>query len=159
VLFAGTVTLEIDHLLPGDFKFLHGRFYQGYSAILDLAGVVFLGGLGWAAWRRYLSPPWRIRSKTKPEDGWILATLALIGITGFTTEAARIALVGRPSFEVWSFVGLPLSRLVPDASAGSIHQVSWVVHAVAFVAFLVVLPTTKLRHMVTSPANLFLQPR
>ena len=159
VLFLGTVTLEIDHLLPSNLKFLHGGFYQGYSAVLDLAGVVFLGGLGWAAWRRYLQPPWRIRSKTKPEDGWILATLALIGVTGFTTEAARIALVDRPAFEVWSFVGLPLSRLVPDASAGIVHQVSWVVHAAAFVALLVVIPTTKLRHMFTSPANLFLQPR
>ncbi|HEX2155297.1 MAG TPA: heterodisulfide reductase-related iron-sulfur binding cluster [Acidimicrobiia bacterium] len=159
VLFAGTVTLEIDHLLPSNLKFLHGGVYQGYSATLDLAGLVFLGGLAWAAWRRYVRPPWRIRSKTKPEDGWTLATLGLIGITGFTTEAARIALVGRPSFEVFSFVGLPLSNLVPDGAAGIVHQVSWVVHAAAFVAFLVILPTTKLRHMFTSPANLFLQPR
>ncbi|MFP3915015.1 MAG: (Fe-S)-binding protein, partial [Actinomycetota bacterium] len=90
---------------------------------------------------------------------WILTTLALIGVTGFTTEAARIALVGRPDFEVWSFIGLPLSYLVPAGSEGIVHQVSWVVHAAAFVAFLVVLPTTKLRHMFTSPANLFLQPR
>src|SRR5690606_5250128 len=48
---------------------------------------------------------------------------------------------------------------VPAGTEQIVHQVSWVVHAVAFVAFLVVLPTTKLRHMVTSPANLFLQPR
>ena len=159
VLFAGTVTLEIDHLMPANLKFLQGGFYQGYSAVLDLAGLVFLGGLAWAFGRRYLQRPWRLRSKTKPEDGWILTTLALIGITGFTTEAARIALVGRPDFEVWSFIGLPLSRLVPDATAGTVHQVSWVIHAAAFVAFLVVLPTTKLRHMFTSPANLFLAPR
>lgn len=159
VLFAGTVTLEIDHLLPAGLKFLHGGFYQGYSFVLDLAGVVYLAGLAWAAWRRYVTPPWRIRSKTKPEDAWILATLALIGITGFTTEAARIALVQRPDFEVWSFVGLPLSHLVPAGWEEIVHRVSWVVHAAAFVAFLVVLPTTKLRHMFTSPANLFLQPR
>lgn len=159
VLFAGTVTLEIDHLLPSGLKFLHGRFYQGYSAILDLAGLVFLAGLGWAFVRRYLQRPWRLRSKTRPEDGWILSTLALIGITGFTTEAARIALAGRPDFEVWSFVGRPLSRLLPLEAAATVHQVSWVVHAAAFVAFLVLLPTTKLRHMLTSPANLFLSPR
>ena len=159
VLFAGTVTLEIDHLLPAGLKFLHGPFYQGYSAVLDLAGLVFLGGLGWAFSRRYLQRPWRIRSKTKPEDAWILLTLAVIGVTGFTTEAARIALVERPGFEVFSFVGFPLSYLVPVGAAGSVHQVSWIIHAAAFVAFLVVLPTTKLRHMVTSPANLFLAPR
>ncbi len=159
VLFLGTVTLEIDHILPSGLKFLHGPVYQGYSAVLDLAALAYLGGLAWAILRRYGQRPWRIRSKTKPEDGWILASLTIIGLTGLSTEAARIALVGRPDFEVWSFVGLPLSYLVPTASAGSIHQVSWVVHAAAFVLFLVILPTTKLRHMFTSPANLFLAPR
>ncbi|CAN5828115.1 heterodisulfide reductase-related iron-sulfur binding cluster [soil metagenome] len=159
VLFLGTVTLEIDHLLPANLKFLHGPVYLGYSAVLDLAGVVYLGGLGWALFRRYGEKPWRIRSKTKPEDGWILATLALIGVTGFTTEAARIALDGRPDFEVASFVGYPLSYLVPDASAAMLHQLSWGAHVAVFLLFLVILPTTKLRHMVTSPANLFLEPR
>jgi len=157
VLFLGTVTLEIDHLLPNRFKFLEGGFYQGYSAVLDAAALVFLGGLLWAALRRYGSRPWRIRSKTKPEDGWILATLAIIGVSGLLTEAARISLEGRPDFEVWSFVGYPLSALFPASSA--LHQVFWVGHAVAFIAFLVLLPTTKLRHMVTSPANMFLSPQ
>ena len=32
-----------------------------------------------------------------------------IGVTGFVTEAFRIALMGRPDFEKWSFVGYPLS--------------------------------------------------
>ncbi|MGA7269472.1 MAG: heterodisulfide reductase-related iron-sulfur binding cluster [Acidimicrobiia bacterium] len=159
VLFLGTVTLEIDHLMPAGFKFLHGAVYQGYSAVLDLASLVYLGGLAWALARRYGQRPWRLRSKTKPEDGWILGTLALIGITGLTTEAARIALVGRPGFEVWSFVGRPLSYLVPLADASLVHRVSWVVHVVAFGLLLVVIPTTKLRHMFTSPANLFLSPR
>jgi ferredoxin len=159
VLFAGTVTLEIDHLLPVRWKFLEGPVYQGYSAILDLAALVYLGGLGWALFRRYLQRPWRIRSKTKPEDGWILATLTFIGLSGLTTEAARIALVGRPGFEVWSFVGLPLSHLIPDQVAPAFHQASWIAHALAFLIFLVLLPSTKLRHMLTSPANMFLSPR
>ncbi|MEX0946075.1 MAG: (Fe-S)-binding protein, partial [Acidimicrobiia bacterium] len=33
---------------------------------------------------------------------------------------------------------------------------SWATHALAFLAFLVLLPTTKLRHMFTSPTNMFL---
>ena len=156
VLFLGTVTLEIDHLLPGNLKFLHGGVYQGYSAILDLATLVYLGGLAAAAANRYGIRPWRIRSKTRPEDALILITLALIGLTGIVTEAARISLVGRPDFEVWSFVGYPLSALIPAGSAGTWHLTSWIVHVGTFVAFLVVLPVTKLRHMVTSPANLFL---
>ncbi|MPZ52277.1 MAG: 4Fe-4S dicluster domain-containing protein [Acidimicrobiia bacterium] len=159
VLFLGTVTLEIDHLMPAGLKFLHGPVYQGYSFVLDLASVVYLGGLLWAVVRRYAGGVWRLRSKTKPEDGWILLTLALIGITGLLTEAARISLVGRPTFEYWSFIGHPLSAMVPADVASGAHQAAWVTHVIAFFAFLVVLPTTKLRHMFTSPANLAMEPR
>ncbi|RPI23388.1 MAG: iron-sulfur protein, partial [Actinobacteria bacterium] len=159
VLFLGTVTLEIDHLLPGNLKFLHGPVYLGYSMVLDLFALVFLGGLAWAAFRRYVQRPLRLRTKTKPEDGWILLTLALIGITGLVIEAARISLVGRPDFERWSFVGFPLSGLVPESIASGFHLTMWIVHAAAFMAFLVVLPTTKLRHMLTSPANMALSVR
>jgi Fe-S oxidoreductase/nitrate reductase gamma subunit len=156
VLFLGTVTLEIDHLLPEGLKFLEGGVYQAYSFILDLAALAFLGGLGWAFARRYVQRPWRLRSKTKAEDGWILGVLALIGVTGLLTEAARISLMGTPSFETWSFVGYPLSFLFPAEVAGAWHQAFWITHSIAFVGFLAMVPTTKLRHMVTSPANMFL---
>ena len=33
----------------------------------------------------------------------------------------------------------------------------WVLHVAAFIAFLVILPTTKLRHMITSPMNMYLK--
>jgi Fe-S oxidoreductase/nitrate reductase gamma subunit len=159
VLFVGTVILEIDHLAPTSLKFLHGTVYQWYSLVLDLAAIAFLAGVGWAVIRRYVAPPERIRSRTSPEDAWILFLLALIGISGLLTEAARISLVGRPAFEEWSFVGYALSNLVSASSASGLHQIMWITHAVAFLAFLVVLPATKLRHMVTTPVNLALQPR
>ncbi|NHZ70935.1 MAG: 4Fe-4S dicluster domain-containing protein [Proteobacteria bacterium] len=159
ILFAGTVILEIDHLLPVDFKFLQGDFYRGYSFVLDAAALTFLAGLMWAAIRRYGARPWRIRSKSRPEDAWILFVLAAIGITGILTEAARIALEGQPEFERWSFVGYPLSGLIATSTASGFHQVFWITHVVAFLAFLVILPTTKLRHMVTTPANLALSAR
>lgn len=159
VLFLGTVTLEIDHLAPLRFKFLEGNVYLGYSFILDAASLVYLGGLLWALGRRYLQRPWRIRSKSKPEDAWILGLLTFIGVSGLFTEAARISVDGRPDFEVWSFVGYPLSTLISESAASEWHQIFWTSHAAAFVAFLVMLPTTKLRHMVTSPANMFLSPK
>jgi Fe-S oxidoreductase/nitrate reductase gamma subunit len=159
VLFLGTVTLEIDHLLPSNLKFLHGTFYLGYSAILDLAGVIFLGGLALAFFGRYILRPWRIRSKTKPQDALILSLLALIGLTGLLVEAARISLAERPDFEMWSFIGYPLSYLFDPVDAGDWHRFLWVSHSALFVAFLVILPVTKLRYMFTSPANLYLSAR
>jgi len=159
VLFLGTVTLEIDHLLPTNLKFLEGGVYQGYSFILDVFALVFLGGLAWAALRRYGQRPWRLRGKTKPEDAVILGVLAGIGVTGLLIEGARISLLGRPEWETWSFVGYLSSYIFPQSVASGWHQVMWIAHALLFIGFLVILPTTKLRHMVTSPANMYLSPR
>jgi Fe-S oxidoreductase/nitrate reductase gamma subunit len=159
VLFLGTVILEIDHILPNNLKFLHGVVYQGYSAVLDLASLVFLGGVALFILNRYLVRPGRTRTKTRPEDALILGLLALMGLTGLLTESARIALVGRPDFEVWSFVGYPLSSLIPGSTAGTLHRAFWIVHVASFVGFLVVVPVTKLRHMFTSPVNMFLSPK
>jgi Fe-S oxidoreductase len=159
LLFLGTVILEIDHLLPESLKFLEGTFYKVYSAVLDGAAIALIVGVVWAGVRRYGQAPWRLRSKTRPEDAWILTVLGLIGLTGVFTEAARIAVDGRPDFEVWSFVGYPLSSLFDGSIADGWHQFFWIAHVLTFVWFLVLLPTTKLRHMLTSPANMFLAPK
>lgn len=158
-LLLGTATLELDHLLPNNLKFLEGGFYQGYSFVLDVAALVFIAGVVWAALRRYLFPPLRIRGKTKPEDAWILLILGVIGVTGLLTEAARLSLEGRPNYEVWSFAGWYLSYLFPQGSASLAHQIIWIIHALSFGAFCVVLPVTKLRHALTSPVNMALAPR
>ena len=159
-LFIATVVLEIDHQLPDDLKFLHGGVYQGYSFAADLAGVVFVVGILWAIGRRYVERPYRIRIKTKPEDAVILGTFLVIGVTGFVTEALRIASEGRPEFEKWSFVGYGISSFVDGWTVSDlevVHRVFWGVHFAAFIAFLVILPTTKLRHMITSPMNMYLK--
>ncbi|VAW03789.1 Fe-S oxidoreductase [hydrothermal vent metagenome] len=159
VLFIGTVTLEVDHLLPTNIQFLNGRVYQGYSFVLDIAAVVFLGGIAMAYVRRYIAKPWRARSKTRPEDFWILTLLASIGVSGLLLEAARIQLIGSPEWESWSFVGKAMAGLIPASVASGLHQVLWATHAALFLVFLVMLPTTKLRHAMTSPANMALSPR
>ena len=87
VLLGVTTTLEIDHQLPESLKFLHGRTYQAYALVGDLAGVVFTVGVLWAIVRRYVQRPYRIRIKTKPEHAAILGVLLAIGVTGFGAEA------------------------------------------------------------------------
>ncbi len=94
-LFIATVILETDHQMPESLKFLHGNTYLAYAMGADLAGVIFLIGVGWAIGRRYIQRPYRIRIKTKPEDHVILGSFALLGVTGFLVEAARIAAAGR----------------------------------------------------------------
>ena len=161
-LFIVTVISEVDHQLPDRFKFLHGQTYQAYSFGAEVAGIMFLIGIGWAISRRYAERPYRIRIKTRPEDLMILATFAIIGLTGFFVEAARIAAEGKPAFEKWSFVGYGLATTIDSWSLHTLtltHRWLWGTHVVAFLVFLAILPTTKLRHMFTSPMNMYLKDR
>ncbi|TML07835.1 MAG: 4Fe-4S dicluster domain-containing protein, partial [Actinobacteria bacterium] len=161
ILLAVTTTLEIDHQMPESAKFLHGGVYKGYSAVGDIAGALLLIGVLWAIGRRYGPRSWRpyrIRIKTKPEHAVILGTFFAIAVSGFLTEAFRIALAGRPEHEKWSVIGYPLSYLVRNSDhLSGWHQGLWVTHVITFVTFLVILPTTMLRHMFTSPLNMYLR--
>jgi Fe-S oxidoreductase/nitrate reductase gamma subunit len=164
LLLGVTTVLEVDHQVPEDLKFLHGRTYQAYSFVGDAAGAMFLTGVVWAITRRYVQKPYRIRIKTKPEHAVILGTFLVLGVTGFTSEMFRIAL-GRVAgqdqgFEQYSFIGYPLSKTVDGLSLGALetwHQWSWIVHVVSFIVFLAILPITMLRHMFTSPLNMYLR--
>ena len=167
VLFIVTVILEIDHQLPDSLKFLHGRTYQAYAFTADLFGLVFLAGITWAFVRRYAQRPYRIRIKTKPEHLVILTTFAVIGVSGFVAEGFRIAALRGAAgpganFEKWSFVGWAISSIFDGWHVQTLldlHRWAWTTHVIAFLAFLVILPTTMLRHMITSPMNMYLKDR
>jgi len=164
LLLGVTTVLEIDHQLPEDLKFLHGRTYQAYAFVGDAAGLVFTVGVIWAIVRRYVQKPYRIRIKSRMDHVLGLGTLLAIGLTGFGSEMFRIALgtaAGEDmSWERYSFIGYPLSQLVDGMSVSSLetwHRGWWIAHVVAFIAFLVILPGTMLRHMFTSPLNMYLR--
>ncbi len=166
VLLGVTTTLELDHQLPESLKFLHGGVYQGYAFIGDAAGLVFTLGVVWAIVRRYIQQPYRIRIKTKKEHGIILGVLLLIGLSGFAAEMTRIAEMSAAgvdmSFEKWSFIGYPLAQLINGGAESTLtfwHQAMWVTHVISFIIFLALLPITMLRHMFTSPLNMYLKDR
>jgi Fe-S oxidoreductase/nitrate reductase gamma subunit len=166
-LLIATTTLEIDHQLPTSFKFLQGTTYQAYSFLSDLAGVVFLIGCFWAVWRRYIKRVPRVAKKSEKEDATNITLLIALGITGFVVEAFRISIFMNESrdidFEQWSFVGFPLARFLDDWFTGNslsiLHRWSWTLHVGLFLLFLILLPATKLRHMVTAPVNMYLTER
>ncbi len=160
ILLAVTTVSEVNHQMPESAKFLHGDVYRGFAAIGDLGGLMLLAGGLWAVLRRYVQRPYRIRIKTKPEHALILGTILAIAITGFGAEVWRIALEGRPEYEEWSFVGYPLSGLIDTHSNRSgAHQAWWIAHVASFWLFLMILPITMLRHIFTSPLNMYLKDR
>jgi Fe-S oxidoreductase len=162
ILLAVTTVLEINHQVPESLKFLNGDVYKGYSLVGDLAGAGFLAGMVLAILRRYGPRSWRpyrIAVKSRPEHIVINGTLLAIGVTGFMAEGYRIALQGRPDFEQWSVIGYPLSAVVGTANLSGWHQFWWIAHVVAFFTFLVIIPGTMMRHMFTSPLNMYLSHR
>ena len=171
ILLAVTTVLEINHQVPESLKFLHGDVYRAYTLVGDVAGVLFLIGVGWAILRRY-GPrkfrPYRIRIKSKPEHAAGLFILFILGITGLGAEAFRIAMQSingsGTEAETWSIIGYPLSLWLDDIDffANQIHgwhQAWWIAHVVSFMAFLALLSITMLRHMFTSPLNMYLKDR
>jgi Fe-S oxidoreductase/nitrate reductase gamma subunit len=162
VLLAVTIVLEVNHQAPEGLKFLHGDVYKAYAFVADAAGVVFVVGVVWAIVRRYVQKPYRIRIKTKPEHALILGVLLLIGVSGFLAEGARIALENQPSYEKAAFVGWGLSYAfdgLNDSALDAVQLVLWSIHVLSFVAFLLILPITMLRHIFTSPLNMYLSDR
>ncbi len=169
ILLAVTTVLEINHQLPESIKFLHGDVYRAYTAVGDIAGALFLVGVIWALIRRYGPKrfrPYRIRIKSKPEHAVVLLIFLSIGITGFGAEAFRIALIetGARSAETWSVIGYPLAKIIDNSdsltnNAHGWHQFWWISHVISFIAFLALLPITMIRHMFTSPLNMYLKDR
>ncbi len=163
ILLGVTTVLEINHQLPTDLKFLHGNVYRGYSLVGDLAGLGFTVGVLLAIARRY-GPrrwrPYRIAIKSKPEHAVINGVLLSIGVTGFGVEAFRIAEQGLPEYERWSVIGYPLAQAVDGlGNLSGWHQAWWIAHVLSFSAFLIIIPGTMLRHMLTSPINMYLSDR
>ncbi len=111
--------------------------------------------------RRYVQRPYRIRIKTKPEDAVILATFLVIGVTGLPhrgpANRARAASPTSRSGRSSDTRSRSCSTSWAPNSLSDAHRWTWGLHFLAFLAFLVILPTTKLRHMITSPMNMYLR--
>ena len=134
VLLGVTTVLEVDHQLPEDLKFLHGRTYQAYAFVGDAAGVVFLGGIVWAIVRRYVQRPYRIRIKTKAEhalDPRHVPRHRAHRLRRRDVPHRPRAATARHD-EEWSFVGYPLSqarrRRVASTRCRTGTRVWWIGH-------------------------------
>lgn len=166
-LFFGTA---IDFLQGDVFEpifhmyFLQGRFYLVYSLITDLGGVIVLIGVIMFLIRRYLNMPnWL---DDKPEDRIILWLILIIAATGFLLEALRMQATelqpGNPMNPyVWySFGGrifaLPFSGMSIKALKAT-HMFIWWFHLFIVLGFVVYTAYSKLLHIFTIPANVFMR--
>lgn len=176
LLFLGSDLIAVNHdflkpISPA-LQFWKGGFYEGFSLVLDLAGLGLLVGLIMMAERRWLLRPPQLdysrpdcdaadydRAGYRRDDQIFVAGLFLIVLTGFLNEALRIA-ADRPAFEIWSVVGWQLADALGGlglmaAAAGRLHVYVWWLHAALALAFVAYIPYSKAIHILTALTNLF----
>ena len=168
ILLIGTGLVAFDHdfLRFFDVQLLKGPFYLGFSAVLDVFGMLFIIGLIMMMVRRKSKPAQldytrADKSETISRKGYstddmiFMWLLLLIGITGFVIEGARIA-ADRPAWEMWSPVGVAFAGMVDmiGISANNVHMYTWWIHAVMVMFFIAYIPYSKAMHMLIDYANL-----
>jgi Fe-S oxidoreductase len=162
VLLAGTVLATIDWEITRllfDWRLLQGPFYLAFELVLDLFGVVLLAGVALAAWRRFVLRPARVEASAK--FAYALGVLAVLVLTGFLIEGARLA-VTQPAWGPWSPVGRAVAGALRGLGMGegalrSLHLGLWLFHAALVFAFIAAIPWTYFAHMIATPLNILLQ--
>ncbi|HZG68179.1 MAG TPA: heterodisulfide reductase-related iron-sulfur binding cluster, partial [Herpetosiphonaceae bacterium] len=170
-LFIGTdiIAAEQDFTIPvmgpERGRIIAGSFYTFYEFTLDTLGLLFVAGLCWATYRRYVRKPDRLDNRNT--DWWVLGVMLFIGIGGFLIEGLRIlnqtmggARVMEQSWARWNVVGYPLALLFRgiglEGQAGLIvHRLLWVPHMIVTFAFVASIPYTKFKHIFYTPLNGF----
>jgi Fe-S oxidoreductase/nitrate reductase gamma subunit len=157
VLFLGTVVVVIHE----DFglRIMQGNFYLFFQSLaLDLFGLLATIAVGMAFYHRYLMRPERLGSAY--QDGVILASLFVILVTGFMVEGLRIVLTEDP-WGSWSPVGLVVGKFLASIFSAdlsrSLHAFLWWGHLVLVLGLMAWLPYSKLLHLLTAPANIYLR--
>jgi Fe-S oxidoreductase/nitrate reductase gamma subunit len=142
---------------------LQGGFYLFFSLITDLGGIFVLIGVIMFLIRRYTTKPKWLDDK--PEDKIILWLILAIVVTGFLIEALRMQATelqpGNPMYPYawYSFGGHLFTLLLSGLSinaAKTVHGFVWWVHLFIVLGFVIYVAYSKLLHIFTLPANIFM---
>ena len=161
VLFIGTiiVLLEADVARPWfGVSFYQGTFYVVYKLVINLFGLLFVVGLLMAIWRRYGQGLPKFR-RNLTDDAFVLGLLLALGLTGFLLQALRLAATRDPNAPI-HWVSYPLALALSGADPGAlqaVHAGTWWFHMVATTVLIAYIPFSKLFHMFTGPANVFMR--
>ena len=145
-------------------SFLPGKDTPWFAALNDFGGVLLFIGLLMALLRRYFNKP-----EPLPESGFsgrgnlfgdtgILLFLVILVIGGFLAEAARLA-IEQPATAAFSFIGYPVSKMASQETWAATERGLWWGHAITSLAFIALIPLTKMFHIVAVIVNVALTDR
>ena len=164
LLFVGTglIVIQADFTdLLFDYVFLKGTFYKIFSVTLDLAGGVAIVMLFGLLLRRWVVRPAGL--ETRGDDFVMHGLLLAILLTGFVIEGARMAVTElNTPLAPWSPVGLVIAQGFAGTSPDlllALHKGLWWFHLMLAMLFIVLIPYTKFRHILTTSANAFFSDR
>ena len=136
-------------------RLYRGVIYVVLTVLSDLAGLLFLIGLGMAIWRRTITKPVSLDSDRN--DVIALGLLILIILTGFALEGLRIALTDDP-WARFSPVGAVAGIWLGGFSGQTglkLHAVIWWIHTSCVMLWIASIPYTRFLHLLTLPANTY----
>jgi Fe-S oxidoreductase/TM2 domain-containing membrane protein YozV len=130
-----------------------------YLILEDVFSVAVIAAIAYAAFRRLVTRPRRLNLSA--EGLLILVLIFGLMVTDLTADAGRI-LLAPASTDGWQFAGKALAGMLaslPGVAVRAIFHVSWWLHAVLLLGFLVYLPYSKHLHIMAAPFNVFFAPQ
>ncbi|MBC8214803.1 MAG: 4Fe-4S dicluster domain-containing protein [Candidatus Marinimicrobia bacterium] len=129
-----------------------------FAFLNDLGGLMFTVGILMALYRRIFNKP-----KALPNDNLsgrgilfadvgILVFLLIICLTGFLSEAARLA-VESPQNAGYSWLGYPISKLASPESWEFVKPAFWWIHSIISLLAIALIPQTKMFHAIVVILN------
>src|SRR6266545_1943273 len=142
---------EWNGVIPGCLPF--------YLIMEDVFSLAVIAAIAYAAFRRLVTKPRRL--ELSAEGLFILLLIFGLMVTDLTADAGRILLAPAPT-DGWQFAGKVLAGELASLPAGAVRgvfHVSWWLHAVLLLGFLVYLPYSKHLHIMAAPFNVFFAPQ
>jgi len=157
VLVIANSEFMLHGLVPGiSLRLLPDPVYLPLVLVLDIVSLLALAAVVIAAVRRVISPPYP-EARTA-EAFFILSLIGILMVAFFSMNAARMH-GAEERITAAEAAWMPVSRLVAGGlSAGGaegVYGVAWWAHALALLAFLCYLPSSKHMHILTAIPNCF----
>ncbi len=134
-------------------------FNNVFFLALDIAGLIVIAVIIWAAIRRYIVKPDRLEATL--EAGIILIVVFSLMVLHYVVEGLRLLTDTRP-FADWSFVGMAFSRFFMDwglmENSRILFWTFWWLHISVVFGFSIYVLYSKHLHILASHFNLFFHP-
>jgi len=135
-----------------------GTFNNLFFLCLDIAGLIVILALIWAATRRYVFRPPRLKPIMSGGAAIIMLLIFSLMIIGFSVEGFRLVAEDKP-FADWAFVGMAFSRLFLSMGlqphAKSLFYLLWYLHIIIIFGFAIYLLYSKHLHILVAHPNLY----